>query len=422
LTIAKRNALLLKMTQQVSQIVLQDNYNQAFVMSFSSFDSRKNILLHQRYIKELEDLSVLDRQLEYLPDDKKLVERKTQGLGLTRPELAVLLAYTKIYLKQQILKTDIPKDDYLKQSITNAFPSILLNKFKTAIAEHKLADDIIATELSNQIVDEMGITYIFRQQIETGANIQDIVRAYAISSEIFNTKELITTIQSFDFKIPLAMQYDMLFNTRHLINLATRWFLHGNRINGDLRKIIAHYSSNIKILKPLVTDLMVGSTHNYYQNLIIEFTKFGLDKSLAKIIAVNRVMYITLNIIEIASTNQLDLIKTAKVYFKVGEKFNLVWFRDIIASKSSENHWDALSRLTLRDELDIIQRSLTIAIIKRNKKENNINKLIDEWCELKKHILNRWQRLLAMVHEQENIDYSIFFIVLRELVGLIFVI
>ena len=419
LSLKKRNALLSSVTDEIASLVLNDNYQQALVMSFSAFHAKKNIGLHTSYIKELETFGVLNRQVEFLPDDKKLLERKAAGEGLTRPELATLLAYTKIHIKHEILKSKLPEDPYLGQILETAFPVSVRKKYKQAMKHHRLHRDIVATQLSNQVVNEMGITFVYRLQMETGATVDEIIRAHAIASRVFGTTELQKIIESLDFKIPMGEQYEMLFNIRNLVNLSARWFLHTNHLRGDLGNLIEHYSTRVRSLENLIPDLMAGYTKEYLESLTIKFVQSGLPKEIARRIATYRAIYTALNIIDVATDNNFDLIKTANVYFAAGERINLLWFRDQIAKDSREGHWNTLARLTLRDELDYSQRALTIAIINKNKKEHDADKLIEKWMSTNQRPLERWERLLEMLHSSTQIDYTMFFIAIRELMGLI---
>lgn len=419
LTLKQRNQLLAKVTDEVADLVLQDNYEQALVMSFSAFHAKKNIGLHTSYIKELEAQGILNRSVEFLPDDKELLERKAAAEGLTRPELAVLLAYTKINIKHEILKTNLPEDPYLKQIRTSAFPASISKKYQQTMSDHRLNRDIIATQLSNQVVNEMGITFVYRLQMETGATVEEIIRAHTIASHIFGTDALQKIIESLTFKIPLAEQYTMLYNIRNLINLSARWFLHSTHLKEDLATLIKHYSIRVKTLENLIPGMMGGVTKQYFETLTEQFLKAGLPQEIAQRIATYRAIYTVLNIIEVATRNEFDLVKTAKVYFAAGERMNLVWFRDQIANDAREGHWNALARLTLRDELDISQRALTVAMINRDKKETSATKLIDAWVCNNQRAFERWDRLLAMLHGSSNIEYAMFFIAIRELMGLI---
>lgn len=412
----KRNPLLASLTSEVAELVLHDNYQQALVMSFSAFHAKKNISLHTNYIKDLESQGIIKRKVEFLPDDKELLERKAAEEGLTRPELAILLAYTKIHIKKEILTSNLPEDPYLSQLLASAFPASI-KAHKSSMQDHRLKRDIIATQLSNRVVNEMGITFVYRQQMETGATVPEIVRSHAVASRVFDASELQKLIELLDFKIPMSEQYNMLFNIRNLINLATRWFLRLMDPDTDLKSLIDHYSSKVDILETIIPNLMAGFTKEYLASLTDKFLQAGIPKETAKHIATYRAIYTSLNIIDVATRNKFDLIKTAKVYFASGERTNLVWFRDQIASDSREGHWNTLARLTLRDELDVSQRALTIAIMKMDNKESDVHKLIDKWFEKNKHALERWDKLLALLHASSSTDYTMFFIALRELIG-----
>lgn len=419
LSMKKRNSLLASLTDEVGALVLQDNYKQALLMSFSAYHARKNMALHTDYIRDLESQGILNRKVEFLPDDKELIERKAASEGLTRPELAVLLAYTKINIKHEILKSSLPKDPYLRNDLETAFPAGVRKKYKAAMADHRLQNDIIATQLSNEIVNDMGITFVYRVQMETGSTVEEIIRAYAVASRIFGTDELKKLVESLDYKIAMPEQYDMLYHIRRLVNLGTRWFLHSRHLKADLATTIAHFSERVKSLEGLIPTLMGGATRQYLDTLREQFEKAGLSRDVAGRIATFRAIYTTLNIIDVAAANHFDLVKTAKVYFAGGEKVNLLWFRDQIANDSREGHWNALARLTLRDEFDIAQRALTVAIMKHDLKESNAHKLVEKWMSKNGRILERWDRLLSLLHGSTNIEYTMFFIAVRELLGLI---
>ncbi|HAU1757896.1 TPA: NAD-glutamate dehydrogenase [Legionella pneumophila] len=419
LTEKKRNQLLSRMTDEVADLVLQDNYNQALILSISAAHSSHYSGLYQDYMKELEKWVNLDRNVEFLPDDKKLLERKTTGAGLTRPELAVLMAHTKIHIANELLKSHLPDDSYFTTFLETGFPISLRKPYAKALPKHPLSREIIATQLSNKLVNNMGITFMYRMLMETGMSIADIACAYTISACIFQTDVLQNLIDSFQDKISLSTQYELLHHIRQLLNLATRWFLHNNRLTGGIEKNIKNYGKSVKKLEQLIPKLMGGVTKEYLEKLISQFVSIGIEKDMAQKIAITRALYTSLNIIEVTTQNEFDLSLTAETYFKVGSQFNLVWFRDQIANDSREGHWNTMARLSLRDELDNLQRRLTIAILTTNTKERTSEKLINYWLEQNHPIQKRWEKLLEMLLGSENIDYTIFFIALRELSSLI---
>lgn len=415
----KRNDLLFAMTEEVAKLVLFDNYNQALTMSFSAANANNYISLYQSFIKDLEITAQLNREVEFLPDNKKLLERKAAGQGLTRPELAVLLAYAKIHIKKELLKSDLPENPYFKKTLISAFPTRLSKLYPGALQEHSLKREIIATQLANNIVNTMGITFVYRMQIETGASVAQIVSAHTISSEIYKSSELQRLVESLNFKVPIALQYELLHHIRQLMNLSTRWFLRRNRLKVDIAKIIKHYSACIDQLTAMIPDLIVGTTKDYLNSLIERFIQHGLPKNVATYIASARALYTALNVIEVSTLHKFDFVKTIKVYFEMGSQFSLVWFRDQLGHDTREGHWNNLARLALRDELDNLQRNFTIAVLSDTKKQTTAEKMIFEWMQTNNHVYKRWDQLLQMLHSTTNTDYTLFFVTLRELEDLI---
>jgi glutamate dehydrogenase len=415
LTEKKRNQLLTQMTAEVGVLVLKDNYAQAWALGFLTKYSQGDTSLYQNYIKEMEATGFLNRQVEFLPDDKTIMERRAAGLGLTSPELAVLLSYTKIYIKGEILKSDLPEDPYFAQIMETAFPATINKTYHKAQRDHILRREIIATQLSSRVVNEMGIGFMYRLQSGSGVSVAEVIRAHAVASAVFESRETRSLIESLDFKIPVDLQYELLHHVRHLINISSRWFLHEGRLKGNIQTIIDHYRTCIKKLEKPMLELMTGYTKTFMESLLAQFAKAGLPKEVAIHIAAFRVAYISLNITEVATKNNFDLGRAARAYFLVGERFNLVWFRDHIARDVREGSWNALARLTLRDELDVLQKALTVKILKQNKREDDMAKLITSWMERNAMTVARWEKMFAAVQEGTTIDYTMFFIVLGEL-------
>jgi glutamate dehydrogenase len=261
----------------------------------------------------------------------------------------------------------------------------------------------------------MGITFVYRVHLETGASVADIIRAHSISSRIFGSQRSEKLIESLSFKIPFTLQNELLHHIRHLLNLSTRWFLHRPGYNKNMEDTIAHFAERVKKVEKMLPTLMVGQTKSYLLSLADQFINAGINKDIAYHIAAFRVLYTALNVIDVSKCHGFDLEKTAHVYFNVGKEFNLVWFRDQIANDAREGHWNALARVTLRDELDILQKHITIMIMQNNKKEPHVDKLIQQWTATHKSIIVRWEEVLQLLHRSTIVDYTMFFIVLREL-------
>jgi glutamate dehydrogenase len=177
MTEKQRNELLFEMTEEVAQHVLRNNYLQTQAISEAVAQASSMADVHARYIRALEQAGKLDRDLEFLPSEEELADRKSHGMGLTAPEFAVLLAYTKITLYHELLDSDVPEDPYLSHELERYFPTPLRERFRGRMKEHRLRQQITATHLTNNMVNRCGITFAYRMEDETGAAAPEIARA-----------------------------------------------------------------------------------------------------------------------------------------------------------------------------------------------------------------------------------------------------
>ncbi len=416
LTEKQRNILLASMTDQVAELVLKDNYQQALAISIAKVHGATHAELYRRYLIDQEKLNLIDLQLEFLPDDKILAERKIQGMALTRPELAVLLSYAKINIKAAILDSDLPEDPYLSRIIETAFPKTLCDKFKSQVAGHSLRREIIATQLSNNIVNQMGAVFVYRMAEETGASTAEIIRAYAAVYEIFSISELDDLITKMDYQIPAQMQLEMLLHIKRLVRRATRWILRNRRLQLDVEKNIQYFGAGVLQLTEVIPSLMVGVTHDYMQQLTQQFIDAGLPAQVAERISGARAIYTALNIVDVAAQYQFDLVEAAKTFFAIGSHLELAWFRDQLNSTPLEGYWDSLARASLRDDLDAQQRALTISILQyKNQEKKDIDKRIKSWIKHYHPLLERWILTLSNMRGETHLSFIIFFVAAREL-------
>ncbi|MCX7125027.1 MAG: NAD-glutamate dehydrogenase, partial [Gammaproteobacteria bacterium] len=259
LTLKQRNVLLASMTDEISNLVLQNNYHQNEAVSLLAALSPGEIGLYENYLDTQEQLGKINRELEYLPDAKTFQERRANNLGLTRPEISVLLSYSKIILKEAILQSDLLQDPSLAHYIKNAFPSVLYKKYPEAMLHHRLRDEILATQLSNHVVSHMGITFVHRMQDETGAEISSIVRAFIVASAIFNVEDIYTDIEALDYQVDVSLQFQMFDEVMRLIRRATRWLLLNWKEAMDVPTMIGHFEIHLKTLYKKLPKLLSGS-------------------------------------------------------------------------------------------------------------------------------------------------------------------
>ena len=418
MTEKQRNELLSGMTEEVGEMVLNDNYQQTQAISLTSFQAVRNVALHGRYITYLVHSGKLDRDLEYIPDEKSLMERKLNGQGLFRPGIAVLLCYSKIIINEQILDSSVPEDPYLASILVDSFPKPLRKKYAYAMAEHKLRREIIATKLSNIIVNEMGFTFVYRLHDETGAPTSAIVRAYVIARTIFNLPKRWQEIQQLDNCISSKMQMEMMMQYVRLLRRSTRWFLRSNRMNLDIATTVKLYGPGIELLKNVIPDILSESQKEHSALTIKDLEDNNVPTALAQEIALARSYFFALDIIESADELDKSIDEVAKVYFGLGEFLDLNWLRTKIIIHPTENNWEALSREALRDDIDWQQRQLTAGIIDTQSEKESLNITLITWASNYQELIERWRYILADLRSSTVLNYTMFFVAIRELLDL----
>ncbi|MFZ2319556.1 MAG: NAD-glutamate dehydrogenase domain-containing protein, partial [Pseudomonas sp.] len=221
----QRNKLLAEMTDAVGSLVLGNNYKQTQALSLAQRRARERIAEYKRLMAALEADGKLDRALEFLPSDEQLAERIANGQALTRAELAVLISYSKIDLKESLLKSLVPDDEYLARDMQTAFPALLTAKFAEAMGRHRLKREIVSTQIANDLVNHMGITFVQRMKESTGMSAANVAGAYVIVRDVFRLPHWWQQIEALDYQVPAELQLTLMDELMRLGRRTTRWFL-----------------------------------------------------------------------------------------------------------------------------------------------------------------------------------------------------
>ncbi|MDQ8039700.1 MAG: NAD-glutamate dehydrogenase, partial [Rickettsiella sp.] len=406
---------------EIAKLVLYDNYCQTRTISLATAHAPQELELHRRYIEELERDGKLDRSLEFLPDEKGLLERKALGRGLTSPEIAVLLAYTKMLVKAELLEMHSLEENYLTRILESAFPSRLRGRFSQFMQHHSLRREIIATKISNAMINDMGITFVFRLKAEIGADIAAIARAYAIAHQVFGFSELVNLAEHLDDAIASETRYAIMRQISRLIRRATRWFIYNYRDQlTDIVGMVNRFKEPITLLHEKLPCLLVGEEKDQWDKSVQALQEAGVPEAVAKRIASISHEYALLDIIEAALENNLFLSDVAELYFLINDKFEFTWLRSQIMKQTIESLWDTLGRVDLLDDLDSQQRQLTVTILHCVIDEQLDNKTcLEQWESDNPIFLKRWKRLLADLRSTAELKFIMFSVVVRELVSMV---
>ncbi|MCW8451020.1 NAD-glutamate dehydrogenase [Legionella quinlivanii] len=418
LTFKQRNELLEEMTEEVAALVLKDNFAQTRSISFTAENSLRMVELHTRYINELERTGKIDRALEFLPDDKVFMERKLLGKGLGRPAIAVLQSYSKTILKEQILATNVPEDSYLKGILVSYFPKPLQERFSRQMQEHPLKREIIATKLSNIIINEMGFHFVFRMQEETGAPVSAIARAYMIARSILDIDNIWHQIENLETLITVEKQMDLVMSCVRLLRRTTRWFLRNQRLRLNISKAVKAFAPGVAELKQAIPGIFGADYKEVYASQYNQQLEEGLSPELARDLTAVRALFSAMDIVEIARQLDISVTKVAELYFGIGEFLDLHWIRSQIIAHPTDNNWEALSREALRDDLDWQQRQLTVGVITLDNQQKDFMGCFTAWAESHSGLIERWQHILADLRASSSLNYTMYFVAIRELLDL----
>ena len=411
----KRNHLLSQMTDEVAQLVLYNNYCQTRAISFAISYSLEYLELYRQFMRNHEVNKNLNRSLEFLPDDKAINERKANNIGLTRPEIAVLMAYSKIILKNQILDSDLPEEDSLSEYIQFAFPQTLCRRYYEQMQQHHLRREIIATQLSNRVVTEMGITFTYQMNNENNASFDCIVRAYIAARKLFDLHVLWKQVESLDHKVSLDIQHDMTLDIMRLGRRASRWFLLNKSSSFCINETVTHFSHQLSKLVKILPKLLFKEENKKLADRIGYLISEGVPDDIAKRISATRPLYSALNIIEAATTNNADVVEVAKIHFKLMERLELIWFREKINDYPVDNHWTVLARADYKGDLDYLQRALTVSVLKFESKSKRIDDQIDEWFEANRKYVARWKMVLGELRTSTANEFAMLTVAMRAL-------
>lgn len=416
LDLESRNELLASMTDEVEALVLRSNYLQTQAISMMERFAGARVGAKSHFISVLEQEGILDRDLEYLPDDEEMTERRNKELGLYRPEIAVLLSYSKITLYQQLLASNIPEDDYLARELVSYFPTPLHQDYAKLMQEHRLRREIIATMVTNSMVNRMGVSFAMRMQEDTGATPAEVAKAYTIAREVFDARDFWGQVEALDNKVPAALQIDALLAIWNLLRQATRWLLGSPRRRFRIETQVDRFRPGIQKLKSILADADSRAELEQVNTGAERYIEAGFPSGLAEQISMLSPLYPALDIVDEAISRNLSVMSVARVYYRLGSAMRLKWLRQQVESLPVDGQWHANARGNLRDELYSQHRALTGRILKRSE---GLDKPVEAWLERNRPSVERTLNMLDDMRNLPQMDYATIGVAIRALEQLV---
>ena len=424
LTTKQRNALLRDMTDEVADLVLHNNYQQAQAISIAHSHAQRSMDEYTRLINRLEANGKLDRELEFIPSEEALQEAKVSGRGLTRPELSVLISYVKAELKESLIDARITDDDYLRQEVLTAFPQRLIDGYQAEIDAHRLRPEIIATQIANGMVNTMGITFAERIRQMGGASEAEVAAAYVIARDVFGIQQLWADIEALDNKVKSALQQKMMAGLIRLIRRATYWFLRNQRPVMNVGAAVAQFRPAVQAISSQLQSLLNGEPLARWQSKHDEMVDAGVPAELAAVVAGADSLYALLGVIQAAEETGQPLQTVAQIHFGLGDRLELHWFDHQVKQLETTNHWESMARDGFREDLTRHQQAITVSVLSAacdetlQGDEHCGEALVNRWFDNNAVLLARWQHLLSDIRNSAQQDFAIFTVAIRELLEL----
>ncbi|MBI4885101.1 MAG: NAD-glutamate dehydrogenase [Actinobacteria bacterium] len=351
LTVEQRNALLVEMTNDVGELVLDDNRAQTLALSIARRQALPMINVHSRYLNTLEAEGWLNRSLEFLPTDRQIAERQAASTGLTTPEFAVLLAYTKAANVTEIVRSDLPDDPYLVPELVHYFPQRLQRQYHDEICGHRLRRELIATQLCNQLVNLSGISFDHRLSEETGLGIVEITRAWVATRDILGLAELWEQVDQLTGQVKLELQLELFLELRTMAERGVLWLLRSRKTPIDIAGVVSEFQSGISTLAVSLDGQLQGRLREQAFALEAGRLAGGVPEKLAQRSVLWPLLHTGFDVVHLAATSGRPLPAVAGNYWQLFEELDLWWLWEAIGRLPRSNRWQTQARAALRDDL-----------------------------------------------------------------------
>jgi glutamate dehydrogenase len=422
MTDKQRNALLAEMTEEVGLLVLQDNYYQTQALSIAGRYAAELFDAEMRMMRYLERAGRLNRVIEFLPSEDEINERLAAKQGLTSPERAVLLAYSKMWLYDALLETDVPEDALVAGMLTEYFPKPLRQRFSEPMHHHPLRREILATHLTNALVNRVGCAFVHRMMEETDGKPGDIVRACMIARDVFDLNEVWRNIDALDNRVADDVQARMFVEITKLLERAALWFLRhlqsGEVKDGGVAELIARCRDAAQRLAPQLPMLLPGAELEALSERQRVLVDAGVDSELAVRVASGDIPAALLDIAEVSATTDRGLELVAGVYFALGTQLNYGWIGERAEALPTSTHWDVMARAAALAELARLKRVLTTSALTEAPEATTAEGVVEAWRAKRENALARYAQLLTDLRAAGGATLSMLLVIVRDMATL----
>ena len=407
MTLPQRNDVLAEMTDEVGELVLDDNRAQTLTLAIARRQALPMVNVHARYLHVLESEGWLNRSLEFLPTDKQIAERQASGLGLTTPEFAVMLAYTKSVNMTEMTRSEFPDDPYLEPDLVRYFPTALQQRYRPEILGHRLRREIIATQIANQMANLSGISFDNRMTEDTGAGVVDVMRAWVAARDVFDFPEMWEQIEALPSHVKLDTQLEMFLEARRMVERGALWLLRHRRPPIGIAAVVAEFQPGIRELSTTLETHLIGRKRDeLYGNEAARITA-GVPDLLAQRSVVWPLMHTAFDIIDLTTRQSLTVKQAASAYWAMFAELELAWLWDAVGALPRNDRWQTQARSAMRDDLmsalaDLADDAMYVGGAK-------------EWVAANERVVGRAMAMFTEIRRADAFDLTTLSVALRQL-------
>jgi glutamate dehydrogenase len=410
----RRNRLLAGATDEVAALVVRNNYLQSQAISLMEQRALEELSEHQQLLRWLERHGELDRADEFLPDDEEIEQRRRQGRGLTRPELALLLSYGKIALNNALSASGGADDPYLARELERYFPQALRQRFARRIKRHRLRRQIITTATTNSIVNRIGPALLLESAQDDGPSAAQIARAYTIARDSADLRRLWSEIESLDARIKAKDQYEALLVTSAYLRLLTRWLIANRRDYDEVGAAVAELTPPLRELAHVTPAALEGLDRARYQGRCKHYATVGLPARLSENIAVLEPLKVAPDLVELMRISGAGARAVARTHFGLGARLGLDWLHATIEQLPASGSWSSAARAQLQDASFFAHRQLSATALLAPEARADTR----ERRSLAANALARWQQVLGDARALASPDLAALSVVVETLEAL----
>jgi glutamate dehydrogenase len=409
-TLKARDALLKDMTDEVAELVLRDNRLQTQAISIAQMQGVALLEPASQLMSALEADGFLNRAVEFLPDAKQLAELRSTKQGLTRPEIAVLLAYAKMSFFKELVESPLLDAPYFEADLLRYFPRAMAKHFARDIKSHRLRREIVATMITNSIVNRTGFSMAHSLMRASGLAAGDVAQAYIATRDAFQLRSLWKEIEELH-GVTAATQSQLFVMVNDFIEHSCRWFLQHVPQPMNMNEVMARYAPAIEQIAKHTRSMMSDSARKAFTQIVETLTAQNVPAPLAERMAMLEVMTAATDIADAARISKLPVANVGRIYFEIGAVLKLGWLRRSAQDLMAENYWQQLAVKSLVVEFYQAQRRLSLEVIAKFGKAKDAG---ESWRRANADALVRFENFISDLRTQPTLDYPMLIVALRQ--------